>query len=158
MINYKSRSCYTNNVNIASCRPLGKPTGIMSAVHTTRIGALHDGLLSSQTVKNASRLTYDDDRRIRHVSHVINMLDQLEPSQIGMFFRHESLASNNSNRLFSDELNRHKISTRHLPRHLLMLDVTWLLPCHISTRPWPIIQEVHLFSDFWPMCSKVFFI
>ena len=50
--------------------------------------ALHDGLLWSQTLKNASRLTYHDDRKIHHVSRIIHLLDQLEPSPIGIFSHH----------------------------------------------------------------------
>jgi hypothetical protein len=55
---------------------------------TTRIGALHDGSLSSYTVENASRLTYYDDQKFCHESHVIILLDRLEPSRIANLIRH----------------------------------------------------------------------
>jgi len=60
--------------------------GLGHPMAPTRNKALHDGLLWSQTLKNASRLTYHDDRKIRHVSRVIHLLDRLEPSPIGILF------------------------------------------------------------------------
>jgi hypothetical protein len=47
---------------------------------TIRIKALHDGLLWLQTVKNASRLTYHDERKNRHASHITHSLNRIEPS------------------------------------------------------------------------------
>jgi hypothetical protein len=85
---------------------------------------------------------------IRHVSHVINLLGQLEPSHIDMFFFcHESLASNNNTRLFSDELNSHKNGyTSSFATSFVDVgcDMAAILPhqhlatsasCYVSTRP-----------------------
>jgi hypothetical protein len=55
---------------------------------TTRNSLIHDGLLSSQTRENASQLTHDDDRKKRHVSHVIHLLEADGPSQIDFFVHH----------------------------------------------------------------------
>jgi hypothetical protein len=110
-------------------------TSMFGCALTTRIGALHDRLHWSQIVENTSWLTYDDDQRIRHVSHVIDLLEQLYPSSIDMFFRHGSLARNNRNRLIVMNWTVIEIGTsHHLPCHLLMLDVMWLLPCRVSTQ------------------------
>jgi hypothetical protein len=46
-------------------RNLDNEEGEGSPRDTTRIDALHDRFLSSQTVKNTSQLTYDDDRGVR---------------------------------------------------------------------------------------------
>jgi len=54
---------------------------------------IRDRLLWSQTVKNASRLTCHDDKKNRDVSHVIHWLDQIEPSQIGIYGRHGLVAN-----------------------------------------------------------------
>jgi hypothetical protein len=55
---------------------------------TTRNSPIHDGLVSSRTRENASQLTHDDNREKRHVSRVIDLLEQNGPSQIGFFIRH----------------------------------------------------------------------
>jgi hypothetical protein len=77
---------------------------------TTRNSLIHDGLLSSQIRENALQLTHDDDRKKRHVFHVIHLLERNGPSQIG-FFRlswmnwSATIAKGNS-----DEMNRHRLT------------------------------------------------
>ena len=49
---------------------------------------IHDGLLLSQSSKNASPLTHDDDAVKRHVSRVIHLLAEKRPSSIDFLDRH----------------------------------------------------------------------
>ena len=56
------------------------PSLTRASARTIRNVALYGGLLWSQTVENASQLTYLDDRKNRHVSRVIHLLEQIGPS------------------------------------------------------------------------------
>ena len=49
-------------------------------LNTIKNTLVHDGLFWSQTSENASQLTQHDDRKKCHVSRVIHLLAQIEPS------------------------------------------------------------------------------
>ena len=55
---------------------------------TTKNNPIHDGLLLSQSSKNVSPLTHDDDAVKRHVSRVIHLLAEKRPSSIDFLDRH----------------------------------------------------------------------
>jgi hypothetical protein len=128
--------------------------------YTTRIKALHDGLLWSQTVKNMSWLTYDDDREIRHVSHFIHLLNRLEPSHIGMYFRHEITGQQQQSNAIVMNWNVIKLV------HVIFCHVIcwcWMWRgCYLATSSlgllWPIIHEAHLFCRFFAHVLCIFFI
>ena len=56
--------------------------------HYKKNNPIHEGLLLSQSSKNVSPLTHDDDAVKRHVSRVIHLLDQNTSSQVGFSIRH----------------------------------------------------------------------
>jgi hypothetical protein len=83
--------------------------GGVSVSVTTRNFLIHDGLLSSQTRKNASQLTHDDNREKRHVSRVIHLSEQNRLSQIGFSFVMDELITTIA-KGNSDEMNRHRLT------------------------------------------------